>query len=400
MLVCVISGGTATNLLVEVFAGTGHPVTYILPVSDNGGSTSEVLRVLGGPAIGDIRSRVTRLMGEDGLKAVLAHRLSADETTAAGEWDLLVKGDHPLWPAVPAAVKEIVRSFLIHVHVQLLHKSRHPLTRFRFAHALVGNMFLTGARLFCGLLDAAVELALRLARVDPRVAVLPCLNTAFTYHILAVLSSGEVITGQLEISHPSTEAPGVAGDHLGFDAEVATPPYAHPHLRRSQLLMSKNHEPPLPAPIARVHYILPYGEEIHPQAAPRVVQHLASAAAVVYLIGSLYTSVVPVLVLGGVGDAIAAARCPKVLLLNRSWDRETFGMSAVDFGTAIAQACGGRELAPYLTHVVYLADGPIPVDTAALAAHGVAAVPIAGTAGFDAPALARALGDVMAQAGV
>lgn len=36
-------------------------VSYILPVSDDGGSTAEVLRVLGGPAIGDIRSRLLRL---------------------------------------------------------------------------------------------------------------------------------------------------------------------------------------------------------------------------------------------------------------------------------------------------------------------------------------------------
>ena len=36
-------------------------VTHVLPVSDDGGSTAEIVRVLGGPAVGDIRSRGLRL---------------------------------------------------------------------------------------------------------------------------------------------------------------------------------------------------------------------------------------------------------------------------------------------------------------------------------------------------
>ena len=39
-------------------------VTYVLPVSDDGGSTAEIVRVLGGPAVGDIRSRCLRLADE------------------------------------------------------------------------------------------------------------------------------------------------------------------------------------------------------------------------------------------------------------------------------------------------------------------------------------------------
>jgi hypothetical protein len=33
----------------------------VLPVSDDGGSTAEIVRVIGGPAVGDIRSRCLRL---------------------------------------------------------------------------------------------------------------------------------------------------------------------------------------------------------------------------------------------------------------------------------------------------------------------------------------------------
>lgn len=42
-------------------------LSYVIGISDNGGSTSEILRVFGGPGIGDVRSRLaplfTPLMG-------------------------------------------------------------------------------------------------------------------------------------------------------------------------------------------------------------------------------------------------------------------------------------------------------------------------------------------------
>ncbi|KAG8725682.1 hypothetical protein FRC12_024133 [Ceratobasidium sp. 428] len=40
----VISGGTGCNAICEAF---GKDASYVLPVSDNGGSSSEIIRVLG-----------------------------------------------------------------------------------------------------------------------------------------------------------------------------------------------------------------------------------------------------------------------------------------------------------------------------------------------------------------
>jgi len=40
----VISGGTGCN---EICSAFGEDVCYVLPVSDNGGSSSEIIRVLG-----------------------------------------------------------------------------------------------------------------------------------------------------------------------------------------------------------------------------------------------------------------------------------------------------------------------------------------------------------------
>lgn len=58
--VVVFSGGSAANSLVDVFNEVTQKrkssLSYILPISDNGGSSSELIRVFGGPGIGDIRS--------------------------------------------------------------------------------------------------------------------------------------------------------------------------------------------------------------------------------------------------------------------------------------------------------------------------------------------------------
>lgn len=51
--IVVFSGGSAANNLVDVFnrlRETKHcPLSYIIPISDNGGSSSELIRVFGGP---------------------------------------------------------------------------------------------------------------------------------------------------------------------------------------------------------------------------------------------------------------------------------------------------------------------------------------------------------------
>lgn len=52
--ISVFSGGTAANFLVDVFdqivARRKCPLRYIIPISDNGGSSSELIRVFGGPS--------------------------------------------------------------------------------------------------------------------------------------------------------------------------------------------------------------------------------------------------------------------------------------------------------------------------------------------------------------
>jgi hypothetical protein len=53
----VISGGTGANSIATAF---GPSPAFVLPVSDDGGSSAEILRCFGGPSIGDISESCSR----------------------------------------------------------------------------------------------------------------------------------------------------------------------------------------------------------------------------------------------------------------------------------------------------------------------------------------------------
>jgi hypothetical protein len=66
-----LSQGTAANSLVDVFNKIVEKrrcqLNYVIPISDNGGSSSELIRFVGGPSVGDIRSE-SRVRSECGMK--------------------------------------------------------------------------------------------------------------------------------------------------------------------------------------------------------------------------------------------------------------------------------------------------------------------------------------------
>jgi 2-phospho-L-lactate transferase/gluconeogenesis factor (CofD/UPF0052 family) len=138
----------------------------------------------------------------------------------------------------------------------------------------------------------------------------------------AELEDGTVIKGQNQISHPS--APG----------------------RPSSV--DKTGNEPLPAPIRRVFYLSSEGQgrehEVLPAAHPAAVAEINKCDGIIYGMGSLYTSICPTICLDGMGEAIAVATVPKILLLNGSHDRETASSGAHDgpmTAADIVQAVGG-----------------------------------------------------------
>ncbi|KAK5044813.1 hypothetical protein LTR84_010469 [Exophiala bonariae] len=369
--IVVFSGGSAANSLVDVFEAVREnkdcPLSYIIPISDNGGSSSELIRVFGGPGIGDVRSRLVRLIPinppspeKSAISTLFNHRLSSSSSTdAAAEWQLIVSGTSDLWHDISSAKRELIRSFFNLLNLEILKRSR-PLSTFDFTSASVGNLFLTGARLFSGSFESAIYLLSSICGIpDGEVRVIPSINSNFSHHIAAGLENGDVIVGQNNISHPAAvtalEMPTVVQgppqgnrprhsvDHTD-DVEDANIPGTLPTLRQRNIKFSKEEDEDLPTRIDRIWYINPYGQEMLPPANPRVMSAIKHSQAVIYSIGSLYTSIVPSIVLKGVGEALrSTAARHKILILNGSLDREvgpsTSPFSAFDFVEAIARAC-------------------------------------------------------------
>lgn len=184
----VISGGSAGNALVESFVHLASSIVFVLPVSDNGGSSSELIRVFGGPSIGDLRSRLIRLIpGKDqateAIKQLLSYRLSATEP-ARPDWHAIVEGQHELWAGMPPDRKEILRSFLVHFEAQILARAHR---RFNFAGGSIGNFFLWACLSFFRNIESAIYLFSTLTRIPEHHMVCPCINTNSIVTIAAEL---------------------------------------------------------------------------------------------------------------------------------------------------------------------------------------------------------------------
>jgi len=320
-------------------------------------------------------------------------------------------------------------------------KRLRPTSSFNFQSAAVGNLFLTGARLFTGSFESAIYLLGAITGVPSNVNVIPAINSNFSHHISAGLQDGTIITGQNSISHPSApsatapptslstnvsssigeEAISPLSQHLRkLSLEVkahdhiedANLPGSLPTLRKQYITFAKTHTADLPSRIDRIWYINPYGQEIRPAANPKVLTSLDEASAVIYSIGSLYTSIIPCLILRDVGDRIANSRDLryKILILNGSLDRETraeaFEFTAKDFIAAISRACSSsrgikteeEDLRDYVTHVIHMqGEGTPRVEKEELGRLGVECVRIYGRKGqnggmiYDGNALGQAL---------
>ena len=185
-------------------------------------------------------------------------------------------------------------------------------------------------------------------------------------------------------------------------------------LREKYITFSKEREEDLPARIRRIWYINPYGQEIRPAANAQAVEVIGKAECVVYSIGSLYTSIVPSIILRGVSHALASSSIRyKVLILNGSLDRETgpshAPLSALDFVAAIARAgaesMGDHEeldtsrYRAFVSHLIHLeGEGTPVVDKARFTELGIECIRLYGRKAesgrgmkYDGKALSQAL---------
>ncbi|EIN13321.1 UPF0052-domain-containing protein, partial [Punctularia strigosozonata HHB-11173 SS5] len=182
----VVSGGTGCNAICSAF---GQNACYVLPVSDDGGSSSEIIRVIGGPSIGDIRSRLVRLIPPappgsslDAIRGLLEHRLSADEHEARQRWREIVEGHSDLWSGIPNDRKETIRGFLVYFESELLRRAHKS---FSFLNGSVGNFFIAATTSFFRSLPSAIFLFSSITQSQAN--ILPVIVTNHTVTIAAEL---------------------------------------------------------------------------------------------------------------------------------------------------------------------------------------------------------------------
>ncbi|KAI0726018.1 UPF0052-domain-containing protein [Fomitopsis betulina] len=397
----VISGGTGCNSICAAFGGNA---CYVLPVSDDGGSSSEIIRVLGGPSIGDIRSRLVRLIPPappmsslDRIRNLLAYRLPVErsEREARDEWRDIVEGRSPLWAGIPNDRKEMVRGFLVHFESEVLKRAHKS---FSFVNGSIGNYFLSAAQIFFRSLPSAIFLFSSIT--NSQANIIPVIVTNHTVTIAAELDNGGKLVGQCEISHPVARAPSI-NVLSSDDADLHSPAdgidgVLSPKTNVMFQAHDKAEYQPLGARISRLYYINAYGSEIHPSPNPDFLANMALNDVLVYSCGSLWTSIIPCLALKGVASAIARSRSlrAKVLLLNSKNDRETDGYTAVDYIKTIVRTLNESHHSPsysglgranttypisaFITHLVYLQGTTVEVDEAEIIELGVECVQVKG----------------------
>ncbi len=124
----------------------------------------------------------------------------------------------------------------------------------------------------------------------------------------------------------------------------------------------------------------------NPRPAPGVLRALRDADLIVLGPGSLFTSVIPNLLVAGVARAIARSRAPRVYVGNlMTQPGETDGFTAADHLAALARISGAglvdyylgnsRTVAPALRRR-YARDGAVPVAPSQVAIRSLGAVPV------------------------
>ncbi|KAF8640967.1 hypothetical protein AX17_000613 [Amanita inopinata Kibby_2008] len=283
----IVSGGTGGNAICPAFTNA----SYVLPVSDDGGSSSEIVRVLGGPSIGDIRSRLIRLIPPaapssplSAIRDLLTYRLPVHctEQEARGQWREIVEGRSELWLGIPNDRKEMIRGFLVYFENEVLRRAH---KNFDFRNGSIGNFFLAAAQGFFRSLPSAIFLFSSIT--NSQATILPAIVTNHTVTIAAELNNGERLVGQCEISHPVSQKTAPLINLTESSDGMDNTPTQHQNILFQSTY--KSSQDALPSPISRVFYINAYGMEVHPTPNPDYIASLAKKDVLIYSCGSLWT---------------------------------------------------------------------------------------------------------------
>ena len=304
------SGGTALRETACLLAARTDLCAHIITPFDSGGSSATLRRAFHMPAVGDIRNRIlalasTALPGIAELCTVLGYRLQESTPNALfAELVRLAKGRHLLLRQVPQPFQQIIQHHITAFAV-------HMPPEFPLAGASIGNLVIAA-----GYLDRNRKLWPVIEQfthmVQARGTVLPVVEDPA--HLAVRLTTGEVLVGQHRFTGKGAQG----------EQKLTAP------IEAMWLVASEDDPSP-----------------VFPAIGTQVEKTIVGARALCFPVGSFYSSVLANLLPRGVGQAVAAARCPKVYVPNLGTDPEQCGLTLrmqVErlLATLLADAPGAR----------------------------------------------------------
>jgi CofD-related protein of GAK system len=280
------SGGNALRRTSEELICYTHNSTHIITPVDSGGSSAKLRDAFEMPAIGDIRNRLMALAdrglrGNPEIFRLFAHRFPKDADQSLLERELIdmVNGSHPLVERITDPMRKIIRMLLSFFH------KRKP-AKFDLRAASIGNLILSGGYLqYNRHLDPVIYIFSKL--VDVRGTVRPVLDRHL--HLVTELENGALLVGQ----------------HLLTGKEV--PPISSAVKR---VFLSESCATPQPVEVSIPN---------------KIKKLIRNADLIGYPMGSFFSSIISNLLPDGVGEAIAANKCPKIFIPNTGNDPELYG---------------------------------------------------------------------------
>ncbi|MCA9667628.1 MAG: YvcK family protein [Myxococcales bacterium] len=358
----LMSGGSGARGLAQTLIQYTHNSTHVLPMFDDGGSSRVLREHFKMPPPGDLRNRLMALSdmsqrGNPEVGRLFRTRLKESGTPQQlqAELDTYLSESHPRMELIEPRYRRIIIK-----HLQRFNE--HKLPSFDLRNGNIGNFVIAGAYLTLGDLESVIFEFSALAAV--RGEVLPVCSGA-NYHLKAEFQNGSEMIGQSQIT--------------------STP---HPPIKRLAIVERDQ-----------------AGEwcEVRPALNPLVSRAVEDAQLIACTMGSFYTSLLPILLVDGMGAAVRRSSRPKVLVANLVRDEETMSMTVSKMVSEVCRALRTSDDQPgrvsdYLHYVLVNehgssdADGHVPVDVDRVRDVGVEpiALPLERAPGVHDPELVAA----------
>lgn len=322
-----LSGGTALRRLCRRLKLRTHNSAHLITPFDSGGSSAKLREAFGMLSLGDLRNRLMALAdetarGNPAIYKLFSYRLPQDlgREGLQASLEQLIAGDHSLIAKVAKPVRRLICT-------QLKSFAENMPGDFDLRGASIGNLILAGSYLHSDRnIDSVIDLYSRLAEVRGQVRSICDADL----QLAAELRDGTLLIGQHRLTGKT--------------------------------------QPPIQNPIARL-YLTSSGHDSEPVTIPAsstCLDLIADADLICFPMGSFYSSVIANLLPLGVGQAIAAADCPKLFIPNTGLDPEMLGLSplaAVESLIRYVRADAGAETAVdrILNRVILCEAGDYPM---------------------------------------